>query len=108
MYTHSYSFNPVIRFHVHSHIPLGCLIKQNRNNYPYNHKFLGNTVNRTRELWLDKCIQTSSSTFFFVEGCVLRGQDRAEKPLAYPVKIYSVKETYPHNLVLILPFGGGI
>ena len=27
-----------------------------RNNYPYNPKFVGNTGNQTRDLWLDKCI----------------------------------------------------
>ena len=26
-----------------------------RDNYPYNPKFVGNTGNRTRDLWLDKC-----------------------------------------------------
>ena len=30
-----------------------------RNNYPYNPKFAVKTGNRTRDLWFDKCIQTS-------------------------------------------------
>ena len=54
VYTHSYSFNTDISLHVHSAVPY--------NNYPYNPKFVGNIVNRTRDPWLDKCIQASSST----------------------------------------------
>ena len=35
----------------------GPLLNQaGRNNYPYNPKYVGNTGNRTRDLWLDKCI----------------------------------------------------
>ena len=37
-------------------VPLGCLNKQEGIiiQYPYNPKFVGNTRNRTRDLWLDK------------------------------------------------------
>ena len=58
MYTHSYSLNTDICLHIHTRVPLGCLIKQagiiihrvSRRRVP------GNTGNRTRDIWLDKCI----------------------------------------------------
>ena len=45
-------------------VPLGCLIKQTGilNNYLYDTKFVGNTGNQTRDLGLDKFLQTSGST----------------------------------------------
>ena len=57
MYTHSYSFNTDICLHIHSaECTVRMLNQAGRNNYPYNPKYVGNTGNRTRDLWLDKCI----------------------------------------------------
>ena len=57
MYTHSYSFNTDICLHVHSaEYTIRLLNQAGRNNYPYNHKYVGNTGNRTRDIWLEKCI----------------------------------------------------
>ena len=57
MYTHCFSFNPDICLHIHSaECTVRFLNQAGRNNYPYNPKFVGNTGNRTRDLWLDKCI----------------------------------------------------
>ena len=74
MYTHSYSFNPQICLHIHSaECPLGCLIKQ-----------AGIIIHTILNFWetpgiepvtpvLTSVYQTSSYTFFFVEGYVLIG-----------------------------------
>ena len=57
MYTHSYSFNTDICLHIHSaECTVRLLNQAGRNNYPYNPKYVGNAGNRTRDIWLDKCI----------------------------------------------------
>ena len=57
LHTHSYSFNTDICLHIHSAECTVRLLNQAcRNNYPYNPKYVGNTGNRTRDLWLVKCI----------------------------------------------------
>ena len=71
MYTHSYSFDPDIRLHLHSaECTVRLLNKLCRNNYLYNPKFVGNTGNQTRDLWLGKCIQTSGRVLhaFWLKG----------------------------------------
>ena len=55
MYTHSYSLNPDRCLHS-AECTVSLLNQEGRNNYTYNPKFVGNTRNRTRDLWLDKCI----------------------------------------------------
>ena len=51
MYTHSYSFNTDICFHIHSaECTVRMLNRAGRNNYPYIPKFVGNTGNRTRDI----------------------------------------------------------
>ena len=55
--SHSYTFNPDICLHIYSvECTVRLLNQAGLNNYPYNPKFVGNTGNRTRDLWLDKCI----------------------------------------------------
>ena len=56
VYTHSYSLTLI---YVCSTIRL--LNQAGRNSYPYNPKFVGNTGNRTRDLWLDERLQNSDS-----------------------------------------------
>ena len=57
MYTHIYSFNTDICLNINSAECTVTLLNQaGRNNYPYNPKDVGNTGNRTRDIWLDKCI----------------------------------------------------
>ena len=60
---HSYSFNPDICSQIHlAECTVRLLNRASRNNYPYNPKLVGNTVNRTRDLWLDNCIQDTLSS----------------------------------------------
>ena len=47
MYTHSYSFNTDICLHIHSaECTVRLLNQPDRNNYPYNPKYVGNTGNK--------------------------------------------------------------
>ena len=43
-------------FHCKAECTVSLLNEAGRNNHPHNHKFMGNTGNRTLDLWLDKCI----------------------------------------------------
>ena len=57
VYTHSYSFNLYTCLHTHSaECTVRLLNEAGRNNYSYNPKFVRNTRNLTRDLWLDNCL----------------------------------------------------
>ena len=63
VYTLSYSFNPHVCLHVHSaERTIGLLNQKDRNRYPYNSKYVGDTGNWTRDNWLNKCILSYHST----------------------------------------------
>ena len=63
MYTHSSSFNTAVSLHIHSaECTVRLLNKEGRNNYPYNHKFVGTPGIEPVTSGLTSVYQTSSST----------------------------------------------